>query len=210
MFDKLSDNLNMLMTDAHISADELARRTSIPASTIKKIRNRNNPNPTLATLLPLAQYFSVTLDQFIGITSLSKEPIKGLFQGDIRVVYDIPILSWSEAVDWPCTRNQAHETVASEYDYSHNAYALVVEDDGWECLAQGTVLLVDPALVAEHRDFVIIYKEGQVAPTLKQVLYDEDQVYLKPFIQGYNIAKFTDEHNILGVVVEYKKRLKKS
>lgn len=208
MFDKLSDNLDKLMTDAHISADELGRRTNIPASTIKKIRNRYNPNPTLATLLPLAQYFSVTLDQFVGIEPLSREPIKGLFKENYKIIRDIPILSWKEVVDWPSTRNQSHGTVTSECDYSPNSYALVVEEDGWECLAKGTILLVDPVLVAKHRDFAIIYKEGQEISTLKQILYDEDQIYLKPFVEGYNIAQFTREHHILGVVVELKKRLR--
>ena len=45
MFEKLSDNLNLLMEGASISADELGRSTGIPSSTIKKIRNRYNRTP---------------------------------------------------------------------------------------------------------------------------------------------------------------------
>ena len=66
MFEKLCENLNFLMTKNVLNASELARSTGLPASTIKKIRNHDNPNPTLATLRPLAQYFSISLSQLIG------------------------------------------------------------------------------------------------------------------------------------------------
>ncbi|MDR3478614.1 MAG: helix-turn-helix domain-containing protein [Gammaproteobacteria bacterium] len=209
MFDKLCDNLNLLMTEAHISADELGRRTGIPASTIKKIRNRYNPNPTLSTLLPLAQYFSITLGQLVGEESLLKGNTAGLPQTKHKTMRHLPILSWKEAL---CSRDsmsgELHVNVTTEYDFSQGAYALVVEDEDLENISKGTILLIDPLLGAEHRDFAIIYKEGQQLPTLKQILYDDEQIYLKPLVQGYSITRFTEEHKILGIVVEYKKLLK--
>src|SRR5436190_10910802 len=71
MFDKLGQNLDFLMNNAHLNANELARRTGIPASSIKKIRTNNSPNPTLTTLLPLSNYFSLTLSELIGEIPLS-------------------------------------------------------------------------------------------------------------------------------------------
>lgn len=71
------------------------------------------------------------------------------------------------------------------------------------------MLLVDPTLIVEHRDFVIVYKNGQAIPTLKQAIYDEGQLYLKLVTQGYNIISYTTEHKVLGVVVEYKRHLKR-
>lgn len=198
------------MTEAGVSADELGRRTNLPSSTIKKIRNRYNPNPTLSTLLPLAQYFSVTLGQLVGDEPLPELRIKGLYQVILETLSHIPLISWKEAITWPSTINQQHLTISTEHHYSEKAYALLVEEDGWENLAQGTALLIDPILHADHRDFVIVLKDEQQLPTLKQVLYDEGQLYLKPVIRGYNIIQFTPEHKILGVVVEYKKHLKKA
>lgn len=208
MFEKLSDTLNLLMAEVHISAEELARRTGVPASTIKKIRNRYNPNPTLTTLLPLATYFSVTLDQLVGIAPLSASRIKGLYQS--AVAKYLPVISWVEALEWPDIQNSTDVKITSEFHYSANAYALLVEADNWENLARGTALLIDPELKAEHRDFVIVHKAGQPVPALKQILYDEEQIYLKPLIQGYNMTVLSNAHRILGVVVEYQKHLKKN
>lgn len=210
MSEKLSKNLNMLMADARLNAEELSRRIGLPASTIKKVRNNNDANPTLSTLTPLAQYFSLTISQLIGDEPFPASRIKGSYQVNPETLNHIPLLSWQEAIIWPIIPDQSRPTITTEHQYSKDAYALLVEEDTWENLAKDTALLVDPALEAEHRDFVIIHKIGQKIPTLRQVLFDEGQIYLKPLTQGYNIAILTPEHKILGIVVEYKKHLKKT
>jgi transcriptional regulator with XRE-family HTH domain len=208
MFEILCDNLNQLMQEAHISADELARRTSVPASTIKKIRNRYNPNPTLATLLPLAQFFSVTLDQLIGNEPLNTSLFSGRHQPDLELKCHIPILSWEESVNWPATQDQHHPCVTTEFKYSTNAFALVINAEEWNNLAKGTLLFIDPSLKAEHRDYAIMHKNGQKVPTFKQILYEDGQIYLKSIIPGYNITVMTPEYKFLGLVIEFKKHLK--
>jgi len=210
MFSKLCDNLNLLMEEAHLSADELGRRTGLPSSTIKKIRNRYNPNPTLTTLLPLAKFFSITLGQLVGNEPLPNNRIKGTYKENMETIRYIPILSWEEAITWPNTYDEYHNTVSTEYEYDRHAFSLIVEEDHWENLAKGTALLIDPSLKASHRDFIITYKSGQNTASLKQLLLDEDQMYLKPIIQGYNISVLTSEHTILGIVVEYKKNLRRN
>ena len=197
------------MTEARLNAEELSRRIGIPASTIKKIRNDNDPNPTLATLAPIAKYFALTISQLVGDEPFPESRIPGSYKLSPQTLNHVPLISWQEAINWPAQKDILHSMITTENSYSKNAYALLVEEDDWENLAKGTALLVDPALQVEHRDFVIVYKNGHKIPTLKQVLFDEDQTYLKPVTQQYNIAIFTPDHKILGVIVEYKKYLKK-
>lgn len=210
MFDKLCDNLNLLMAETRINSSELARQTDLPASTIKKIRNKDDPNPTLTTLLPLAQYFSLTISQLVGDEPFPESRIKGTYQQNRGTLRQLLLLSWEEAIKWPNIKmEKSHEIITTESGYGKKAYALQVEEVDWENLAKGTILLIDPDVKPEHRDFVILHKDGQKTPTLKQVLYDEEQLYLKHMAQGYGITIFTQEYKILGVVVEYKKYLKK-
>jgi transcriptional regulator with XRE-family HTH domain len=206
MFEKLSDNLNQLMAEMRISADELARRTNIPASTIKKIRNRYNPNPTLTTLLPLAKFFLITLGQLVGEEPLPQSRLKGSYQPDPSTYSRIPLIEWADAPH--PSQAQTNHFVTTEYNYSANSFALSVIEDDWENLTRGTILIIDPLIKPAHRDFIILHKETQKIPTLKQILFDEDQSYLKSIISGYNITTMTPGHRILGVVVEYKKNLK--
>ncbi|HEX4046037.1 MAG TPA: helix-turn-helix domain-containing protein [Gammaproteobacteria bacterium] len=210
MSEKLSKNLDLLMAEGLLNAEELSRRIGLPASTIKKIRNNSDSNPTLSTLSPLAKYFSLSISQLVGDEPIPTTRIKGSYKIDEEKLYHVPIISWQDSITWPSSEKQPQQTATTEHLYSKNAYALIVEEDDWENLAKGTAILVDPALEAEHRDFVIIFKKGQKIPTLKQVLFDEGHIYLKPITKGYNIAALSSEHRILGIIVEYKKHLKKT
>jgi len=198
------------MAETCLNAEELSRRTGLPASTIKKIRNNNDSNPTLSTLSPLAKYFSLTISQLIGDEPFPKSRIKGSYKIDLETLNHVPLITWQEAAHWPHVCDLIRPAITTEHKYSQNAYALLVEEDNWENLVKGTALLVEPTLKVEHRDFIIVHKVGQKIPTLKQALFDEELIYLKPITQGYNITIFTPEHKILGVIVEYKKHLKKA
>ncbi len=210
MFEKLCDNLNLLMAEARINANELGRRTGLPASTIKKIRNRDNPNPTLSTLLPIAQHFTITLSQLVGDEPLPSTRLKGSYQiTNDEILRNIPIIPWTAVIAWPTGNDNSYPTITTEHEYNENAFALIVEEEDWENLAKDTVLLIDPVVKPEHRDYIVVSKRGQGPPTIKQLLIDEEQMFLKSVVLGHNIIPLTEEHKILGVVVEYKKQLKK-
>lgn len=194
------------MAETRVNANELARQTGLPASTIKKIRNRDNPNPTLTTLLPIAKFFSISLSRLVG-----DEPLTHIHPvSHSQKKHRVPVLTWEEAIHWKKNHSAAQSIFAIEHAYSEQTYALIVEEDDWENLAKETILLIDPKTEPKHRDYVITHKKGQKVPTLKQLLHDDGKKYLKPIIQGYNIATLTSDHKILGVAMEYRKQLKKS
>lgn len=208
MSEKLKKNLIALMSDVHLSAEELSRRIGLPASTIKKIRSRSDTNPTLSTLIPIAQYFSLSVSQLIGDEPFPAARIKGTYKPNTQILSQLPLISWEDAITWPEQNIQIISTVTTECIYDQNAYALLIEEDNFENLAKGTVLLIDPKLKPAHRDFIIVYKLGQQAPTLKQALFDDGEIYLKPLISGYKMSLLTSEYKCLGIVIEYKKHLR--
>lgn len=196
------------MDEARLNSEELSRRIGLPASTIKKIRNNHDSNPTLSTLSPIAKYFTLSISQLIGDEPFPESRLKGAYRINERILSHIPVISWEMAVLWPSADITPKQTITSEHQYSTDSFALIVEEDDWENLAVGTSLIIDPSLKPAHRDYIIVHRTGQKSPTLRQALFDEGQSYLKPVTPGYNITALTPEHNILGVVVEYKKYLK--
>lgn len=208
MFEQLSTNLNQLMHEKELNASELARLINLPASTIKKIRNGDNPNPTLATLLPIAKFFAITLSQLVGEEPLQQTAATNMPQPLTATMQRVPLLPWRETITWPHKLSVDQATVATEHIYDQTAYALEVQEDNWENFTPGTVLIIDPTVKPNHRDFVIVYKQGLKLPTLKQALFDEERLYLKPVVPGYHFTTFTPEHRLLGVVMEYHKQLR--
>tara|TARA_R110000868_G_scaffold339250_2_gene599973 strand:+ start:154 stop:780 length:627 start_codon:yes stop_codon:yes gene_type:complete len=197
MFDKLSDNLNLLMANARMNASELARKTGVPASTIKKIRNCDNPNPTLSTLIPIAQNFSLNVSQLVGDEGMPNRD---------QTTATLPLLTWQEAVRWPNHASDTPRFSAIQNEYSEQSYALIVHEDNWEGFSQDSTLLIDPAHIAQHQDYVLVHKQGAEAPMLRQLLLDDDHQYLKPVVTGYQLILMTPAYRILGTVVETRRR----
>lgn len=205
MYDKLSKNLNSLMAEARINASELARRINVPASSIKRIRNNDNPNPTLSTLAPIAAHFSLTISQLIGDIPLKLEhrtPSCNLQQ------QTIPIISWNEAVAWPDVSDAEHTFIAVERQYSKNTFGLVVEENINERFLKGTLLLIDSEALIEGHDYALILKDNQNKPSIRQIIIEDDQIFLKSLLVDNLIISKSDEYKILGVVMEYRNYLK--
>lgn len=200
LLEMLSKNVNVLMDKAHISASELGRRINLPASTIKKIRNCDAPNPTVATLLPIARYFSLTLSQLVGDENMPYYAVHGSLQ-------KVPVLSWDEVVLHTQNTVLTSRTICVDPPESPSAYALVVEQNNLDNLSEGTLLIINPEIKPKHLDLVIVHKIGQTSVCLKQWIDELGEIYMKPLISGCPFAAFTQEHAILGVVTEYRKRL---
>ncbi len=59
---RLSDNLTRLMAARPISLTELSHGTGIPMPTLKRFQSDPTANPTIGTLLPVARFFGVTVE----------------------------------------------------------------------------------------------------------------------------------------------------
>src|SRR3990167_10478670 len=63
---RLRDNLLRLMKNHDTNMTLIFKQTGVPITTIQRICKDPNANPTLASLIPIAEYFSITLAQLIG------------------------------------------------------------------------------------------------------------------------------------------------
>ena len=213
MFEKLSDNLNQLLDKQRMSVSQLSYATGIPASTIKKLRNRENMNPTLATLIPIARFFSVSLEHLISdieIKAQSAANLATLPLNHVQLSKSCPLLTWEKAIHWPHTDDTLCQKVLSMNYYHPQMFALQVETEDWEPLVQGTVLFVDPTILPIHCDYVVIVRKGQEVANLKLFLCDDEKKYLRSMRIVNDVIPLTETHRIIGVVVEYWKQLKKS
>jgi transcriptional regulator with XRE-family HTH domain len=60
--------LNNLMENQGLSLDKLAKLTGVSRSNINRMRTDENCNPTISSLLPIATFFNLSVEQLIGIT----------------------------------------------------------------------------------------------------------------------------------------------
>ena len=62
----LSKNLKKLREAAGLSQDQMARKAGIPYSTYLKIENGVTPNPSIQTVLNIAEALEISLDELVG------------------------------------------------------------------------------------------------------------------------------------------------
>lgn len=62
----LGKRIKELRGKSDISQDQLAKKANIPFSTLVKIEAGYTPNPSMETLIKIADAFEVTIDELIG------------------------------------------------------------------------------------------------------------------------------------------------
>lgn len=204
MKNQLSANLVALMGHHHIGGVQLARATNIPLSTIKNIRKGTNVNPTIETLVPLAQYFNVSIEDIISSDCIIKAKKKNLSQNDSKVV---PVISWEEAIYWSQI-GASNSQIFTEKMCSQYTFALPSEQNSSELFAAPGVFLIDPKQEPAHLDYILVHKLGLGRASIKQIICDEESNYLRSLVITSKLESFDDNYRLLGVIIEYRQFVK--
>ena len=62
----ISKNIKKLRQKTGLSQDQMARKAKMPLSTYLKIENGVTPNPSIQTLLNIAEVLAISLDDLVG------------------------------------------------------------------------------------------------------------------------------------------------
>ncbi|OGT43661.1 MAG: hypothetical protein A3F42_02220 [Gammaproteobacteria bacterium RIFCSPHIGHO2_12_FULL_37_34] len=204
----LNRNLSKLMEDNHISLSVLHRNTGIAIPTIKRLQSDPTANPTITTLLPVANFFGITINQLIG-----SEPLP---PGIIGYIEDkthwlkVPLIEWNQTINWheKEKQSQPNSVVLVDIDVGQNPFALKMEEDDSLSISKGSILIINTEIEPAHKDFAIVYKAEQHSSTLKQILIDEGKIYLKSMNAYFPPTLFDNSHRFLGVLIQIRKDIK--
>lgn len=194
-----------LMNEQDLTVSELARRTRIGQPVIHRVLSGETDNPKVATLSPIANFFAVSISQLIGDEALPKNRISGTFSLTPQSWKNIPLLSWEQALQWPVQSDLFHieKHESTEMSVGDSGYALRVKDTTMlPRFPENTLLIVDPDLQPNDRDFVIAHLSGQKQAIFRQFLLNGDDVYLKPLNTDFSMALLDKKSKILGVMVQ--------
>jgi len=197
---ELSKVLNKMMTESHIDAIELSRHTNIPVPTIHRLKSDRGSNPTIATLLPIANYFGVTINQLIGKEEIFNDSM-GTFNKAARKNTLIPIIPIEETAQ--ILQKNSYPTTSTSCEVGNDGFAIIVKHS---LIApqfpENTILIFSRHLRPEHRDYMIVRLDGHQKPTLRQLLIDGDDWYFKPLSEEFGEITLSQKHDIVAVMVQ--------
>ncbi len=201
----LSAILRILMNEVKITVTELARQTGIGQPVIHRMASGETDNPKVGSLSPIAKFFNVNISQLVGDEPLPANRVIGSHNPYYRTWYQLPLLSWEQAATHPerATPSEVACHVSTEATVSPKAFALRMEDTTMAPrYPLGTLIVVEPALTAQDKDFVAILVEGDNKIQFKQILMDGNDIYLKPYNNDFETKRVTQPYQIKGVMIQ--------
>lgn len=198
---KLSNVLKQLITEKNLTISELARSVNVLQPVLHRMASGNTDNPRIDTLIPIAQYFEITIDQLVGIIPIS----------NIQKTNSFPLLGWSNIKKYLSGKFEPSHFLETHQSASKNSYFLKVKDSTMLPLFnEDALILIDPSITPKNKDFIIIEIEEHEKPTLRQLFLDGTDNHLKPLNSEFK-STFIEKNiknKLLGVVLEVKTILK--
>ncbi len=123
----------------------------------------------------------------------------------------IPIISFVQAGQWvgvedPFLPGDADEWRETTSKVSKSSFALRVKGDsmhnpvGTPSIPEGSIVTVDPQMQAENGNIIIAKLEDTQEVTIKKLVIDGPNTYLKPLNPAYSMFPIDDNCSIVGVV----------
>lgn len=138
---------------------------------------------------------------------LDQEPELGQqnFDAPQRPPGKVPLISWVQAGDYKqvidnLTPGDAEEWVDATVPVRKHTFALRVSGDSMEPdFPEGSIIIVEPTLLADPGDYVIV-RNGEHEATFKQLIRDGGDWMLRPINPRYPIKPMPRDAVVCGVV----------
>lgn len=216
----LSQRIRASREYAGLTQKELADRVSISQTAVHKLECGRSQSSRRTVAISLACGVNPIWletgqgDMLAGIETTSAIQGNKVEESDVPYyrhssssVFRIPVITWKDAGlinnpdDLP-QKNTRNIWMPASRQLSRNAYALVVTGDSMENeFSEGDIIIVDPLITPENKNFVIIRYAGEMEATFKQLVIDAGQRFLKPLNPRYPLIRMDASVEICGVVV---------
>lgn len=199
----LSETLEKLMDG--MSESSLAIKVNLPKATINRLLSGRTPDPRASTLLPIAQYFGISVEQLLGNLPLSNAlPIKSLTNKISTNTVQLPLVSLADL----SVIKKIEYTVQVELNSHDSLFVTQVDTNAmFPKFPKNSFLLVSTDTPPESGHYVISQIADKNACVFRQFEMDGEDKMLVPINQSYPAITMTKSDKIIGVVIESKNLL---
>ncbi len=213
-FSHIGENISRLMEAHGIDATELAKQTDLPTSTISRLRsNLADHSPNLSSLMPIAEFFNITISQLIGENSISSEDYEiNLIQNQSQKL-SIPLLKTEEIISYISGNFSTSKYVAIDIPVNKESFSYLLQGNAMEPqFPDKTLLIIDQTIKPENLDYVLLLQSDKKLPIFRQILIEGNEKYFQASNPIFNeLIKFSEgKDKILGVMVQSRRNFKVS
>ena len=199
------------MSTKNWNAYALAKYSGVPQPTIHRILSGKHGDPRSRTIKRLADGLGVTEAKLRGMDGAAATDT--LLDGP-EITGQVPLISWVQASEWtdlvaaymPSILSNESRLLAPKV--GSRTFALRIQNDsmmnphGSPSIPEGSIVLVDPDSHCNNGDVVIARLENSASATIKQLVVDGNQRYLKPLNPAYPTVSIDRNCQIIGRVIK--------
>jgi transcriptional regulator with XRE-family HTH domain len=176
---KLSHNLKSLLTKSRLSENELSRRTGVPQQVINRIMSGINTNPKISTLMPIANYFMISLSQLVG----DAPPPQEVKLNTTHLGWnEIPLIKWDTLnhLQMKCIDLNNNKRIMVDTNINPDCFALTMEGNSMEPrFPEGTILVFDQSMKIKTTSFGLFYIGFINKIVFRQILIKNKNIFIK-------------------------------
>lgn len=201
---QLAQTLNELIgRDKALTPAALARQLGIPTNKITRILNGDVTDPKASTLLQIANYFDITIEQLLGLEPIVKH---GVAQQE--ATSSLPVYEFSNTAPSQ-TPSEWYRWIENDVEGDH--FALAIDTDLYEpTFPQNSLLIINPDISPEDRSYVVVKKKGDSShQSIKKYVLEGNQIYLYPINPKLPVEVFNEDlYDVVGVILEVHQKLR--
>ena len=210
---KINHIIRRLMQLRGLKEADLARQVQLPQTTVNRILTQDRADPRLSTLIPIAQFLGLTLGQVAGLEPIPEALLQNSqssYKLEPLSLKTIPLIPWDYILPWlegegPSLQEYPYKTwLCSERPLGPKAFVLEATPLLERVFPAGSRLLVDPSISPLDGSYAVLLPKGNRFPTLRRLLNDGNDTYLKSVEDNLPYAKLSPQYRILGTVVEFR------
>ena len=198
----ISENLKHLIHLYNISESELSRQLDLPRQTINRITTGSVSNPTSTTLMKIAYFFDISVDELLG-----NAPIK--INKKVSTIYSVPIIKKEElSLESILTM----QTIHSNDDYMNidilpdndQDVLFAIDLEGMAMFPkfeEGTILIFKRSHEFKNKGFVLIYVTELNSILFRQITAENNYYTINPINISYPSIVITDNDIVIGNLI---------
>lgn len=203
-FLKLGTVLKTLLFEKNMKPVDLAREVNLPPPTIHRLVTGKSTRPYQSSLQPIADFFSVTIEQLIGEQPLLAN--RNTSNTSVATMYGIPFIPFESVHRVNQIDTLKHDEKIFAHNVGEGSFATTLSDSSMEPIfARGSILIFDPNKQHKDRSYVLVRLHESNVFVFRQLLIDVDNKYLKPLNPDLNTFKMkllSDKDEIIATLIE--------
>ena len=212
----ISQVLKRLMFERELKTAELARLIGMPQPTLHRIVEGTSTRPHAPSLVAIANYFGLSLEQLRG-----EVPIPWLAPMDLEILQSgwqkVPIIEWQELVHYKLGLKKLlpqddalafKPIVLSDVKFIGVYFALKMPDASMDPMFPlNTTLIFDDGRIAKDRDYALVYLKKDNRYVFRQLILDGQQTFIRPLspdLREVTLQALDKADKVCGILVQSK------